>query len=375
MAILKQKLNRKNESGTYDEIHLKTDASNVSMSTTDETLLSTKISSMDTAIAGKQPAGSYAAASHNHSAANITSGTLAVARGGTGQTSVDTTPTSGSKKMCTSGGIYTAINELKTSVSNGKSAVASAITDKGVSTSATASFNTMANNIRKIGMIVPATLPAGYTACNYIQTDGKAWINTGIDLTGSTQYLNEIIISSIFPSNIENANGTLLSAINDDNQSSIYITQSCQIRYGSTNYYSGLQCGGQAGSGGSGATYYHFTNINRIDYYIGLAQSGISEGKPCRWGVNSAYQYSNTESRYPVYKAVIYLWKYGYNQAVGTNGTGASGSKIYEFLYYYNHELKSHMIPCISSSGVVGLYDVVRKAFYGNNGTGSLTYG
>ena len=150
MAVLKQKLNRKNESGSYDEIHLKTDASNVSMSATDETLLSTKISTMDTAIAGKQPAGSYAAASHNHSAANITSGTLDVARGGTGQTSVDTTPTSGSKKMCTSGGIYTAINELKTSVSNGKSAVASAITDKGVSTSATASFNTMANNIRKI---------------------------------------------------------------------------------------------------------------------------------------------------------------------------------------------------------------------------------
>ena len=100
--------------------------------------------------ANYQPVGSYASASHNHSAANITSGTLAVARGGTGQTSVDTTPTSGSKKMCTSGGIYTAINELKTSVSNGKSAVASAITDKGVSTSATASFNTMANNIRKI---------------------------------------------------------------------------------------------------------------------------------------------------------------------------------------------------------------------------------
>ena len=150
MAILKQRLNRKNSSGTYDTVYLENIATNIKISDTDSTLLSTKISNMDTAIAGKQPAGSYAAASHNHSAANITSGTLAVARGGTGQTSVDTTPTSGSNKMCTSGGIYTAINELKTSVSNGKSAVASAITDKGVSTSATASFNTMANNIRKI---------------------------------------------------------------------------------------------------------------------------------------------------------------------------------------------------------------------------------
>ena len=44
----------------------------------------------------------------------------------------------------------TDFNSLKTSVSNGKSAVASAITDKGVSTSATASFDTMAGNIRSL---------------------------------------------------------------------------------------------------------------------------------------------------------------------------------------------------------------------------------
>ena len=41
-----------------------------------------------------------------------------------------------------------ATNSLKTSVSNGKSSLASAITDKGISTSATATFDTMANNIR-----------------------------------------------------------------------------------------------------------------------------------------------------------------------------------------------------------------------------------
>ena len=43
-----------------------------------------------------------------------------------------------------------AYNSLKTSVSNGKSSIASAITDKGVSTSATADFSTMASNIRSI---------------------------------------------------------------------------------------------------------------------------------------------------------------------------------------------------------------------------------
>ena len=53
----------------------------------------------------------YAASSHNHSASNITSGTLPVARGGTGNTSVDTTPTSGSTKMVTSGGVHTALSK------------------------------------------------------------------------------------------------------------------------------------------------------------------------------------------------------------------------------------------------------------------------
>lgn len=68
----------------------------------------------------------YAAASHTHTTSQITG--------------LDT-------KLS---GYDSEIANLKSSVSNGKSAVASAITDKGVSTSATASFDTMAANIRKI---------------------------------------------------------------------------------------------------------------------------------------------------------------------------------------------------------------------------------
>lgn len=46
--------------------------------------------------------------------------------------------------------LVAAINELFTSVSNGKTAVAGAITDMGVTTSPTASFSTMATNILAI---------------------------------------------------------------------------------------------------------------------------------------------------------------------------------------------------------------------------------
>ena len=66
MAVLKQRLHRKNSSGSYDTVYLENIATNIKMSDTDSTLLSAKISSMDTAIAGKQPAGSYAASSHTH---------------------------------------------------------------------------------------------------------------------------------------------------------------------------------------------------------------------------------------------------------------------------------------------------------------------
>lgn len=66
MAILKQRLHRKNSSGSYDIVYLEGIANNIKMSDSDSTLLSSKIANMDTAIAGKQPAGSYAAASHTH---------------------------------------------------------------------------------------------------------------------------------------------------------------------------------------------------------------------------------------------------------------------------------------------------------------------
>lgn len=66
MAVLKQRLHRKNSSGSYDIVYLEGIANNIKMSDSDSTLLSTKITNMDTAIAGKQPAGNYAAADHNH---------------------------------------------------------------------------------------------------------------------------------------------------------------------------------------------------------------------------------------------------------------------------------------------------------------------
>lgn len=74
------------------------------------------------------------------------------------------------------GQLYKEMEEVKKSVSDGKSKVASAITDKGVATEATDTFDVMANNIRKIssggnfGVDIntsPYTHPYGYATSIY----------------------------------------------------------------------------------------------------------------------------------------------------------------------------------------------------------------
>ena len=82
MATLKQRLHRKNSSGTYDTIHLETSADCIT-----GTLSVEHGGTGATYAAAARTALGAAASTHNHNASNITSGTLAVARGGTGQTS------------------------------------------------------------------------------------------------------------------------------------------------------------------------------------------------------------------------------------------------------------------------------------------------
>lgn len=102
--------------------------------------------------------GTFPPSSHTHAAADIASGALAVARGGTGNTAVDTTPTSGSTKMVTSGGLYTALagklGTGDTAAAATKLATARTIRTNLAST-ATASFNGTANVTPGVTGILP----------------------------------------------------------------------------------------------------------------------------------------------------------------------------------------------------------------------------
>lgn len=61
-----------------------------------------------------------------------------------------------------------ATNELKTSVSDGKTAIAAAVTDKGVNTAASDSFSTMASNIRSITGKGPIAVSYNYLSFTLI---------------------------------------------------------------------------------------------------------------------------------------------------------------------------------------------------------------
>ena len=100
--------------------YLKTATADTKYAAVSHTHTTGQISDLSTALAG------YAPASHTHTTANITG--------------LDT-------KLS---GYDTEIASLKSSVSEGKSLVAAAVTDKGVTTAADAAFQTIANNIGKI---------------------------------------------------------------------------------------------------------------------------------------------------------------------------------------------------------------------------------
>lgn len=67
--------------------------------------------------------------------------------------------------------LVNAINETFTSVSNGKSLIASAITDKGVPTESDATFQTMATNISNIPSGGTPTPPSNYRSGTFTLSD------------------------------------------------------------------------------------------------------------------------------------------------------------------------------------------------------------
>ncbi len=86
------------------------------------------------------------------------------------------------------------LNSLKTSVSNGKSLIASAITGKGVSTDAGASFQTMASNIASLytvsGVTSESISISSVSNTAFTVSRGCAWLESTMYYSGYYLYPN-----------------------------------------------------------------------------------------------------------------------------------------------------------------------------------------
>ena len=121
----------------------------------------------------------------NLSATKITSGTLPVSRGGTGNTSVDTTPTSGSTKMVTSGGVYTALS-TKAEVSAIPTKTSQLTNDSGFKTT----DNNTTYSLSKSGSTITLTGSDGSTTS---VTDSNTTYNLGsFGVTATAAELNTL---------------------------------------------------------------------------------------------------------------------------------------------------------------------------------------
>lgn len=321
-----------------------------------------------------QPKGSFAAASHSHNGTEISyNSTISV------NDAINNNYNS----------IVTANNEissLKSSVSSGKAQIASAITDKGVSTAASATFPQMASNIRSIetdpnNHLKNDTLPSGYTKRSYVEISGGCVINTQYTLP-KMYFTNDHTITNCpkyewgYIISINSKSGKTSS----DRQELIGIMYDTggQSQLSGLFYYNDMSSG-QAisqkyvGDGWTDVGPYVFgtilnykfvlnqyTNggfyssfikcVNNIRYdYTGNSSFNMSSGQYLTFGYWNGSEYYS-----PTYKARIHGF---YCKLENTN------------TYYAN------MVPCINSSGTPGLYDTIRNIFVTGTSQGSITAG
>ncbi len=125
--------------------------------------------------------------------------------------------------------VVTEVNELKKSVSDGKTAVAGAITDKGIITSAADTFATMADNIGQISTLATETADATATAAQI--------------LSGKRAYVKGSPVVGTMPNN-----GGPSTAISNGSLKAGYTTGGDIANLAAVNIKQGINIGGIVGT-------------------------------------------------------------------------------------------------------------------------------
>lgn len=189
-------------------------------------------------------------------------------------------------------------------------------------------------------------LPEGYTQVNYIQSSGAQYIDTGFTPNQNSRVVmdceaNTLTSGGIFPFGVRTS--TSSAAFN------VAVTTTQVF----ANFYTTYQFADY------GNTYERMTiDMNKnTTTFIGSSEVTISL-------TNGNFVANGTLILANLRQAGLVL-----DSNFGWNG------KIYSCQVYDNDILVRDYVPCIKSSGEIGLYDMIEEKFYNNAGTGAFTAG
>lgn len=191
-------------------------------------------------------------------------------------------------------------------------------------------------------------LPTGYTQVEYIQSSGTQYIDTGFKPNQDTRVVIETQFIGAPDSGGSAVFGTRTGAGNAE-FSVFYMPSQMFIGY---------------------ANAYKFA-----DWAYANARLTIDTNKNVTTVTDGSHNAPVTQT-YSSFTAAnnLYICTCINNGTPYTGATAFTG-KIYSCKIYDNGTLVRDFVPCKSSSGAIGLYDLVNSAFYTNAGSGAFTAG
>ncbi len=194
------------------------------------------------------------------------------------------------------------------------------------------------------GPYVMPEVPSEYQRVEYIEGTGTQYINLTQTTPAKFNWDADVMISS--------ANGVLFGGYIFNGSYQVY------LELWNKWYYPGYTSSYIAYNGSQSTRYRYYYRWNGSSYDTG--RDGIS----------------GTTTLESVENAQIAI--FSFINADGTTRTGSNiaKAKIYSLRFFSQGTLWKWFVPCYRiSDGVIGLYDVVEKHFYTNDGTGTFTKG
>lgn len=190
-------------------------------------------------------------------------------------------------------------------------------------------------------------LPGGYTLKSYIQTSGAQWIDTGYTPNENTRIIADMEIGSTNP-----GAKCLFGTRNSPSATATLAYTLWSLNGGTT-----------------ARSDYFGSSVSKTFDFLGWRIAIDKNKRTCQ--LDSTVLSNSAATG----QAALNLYLFTVNNNGSVNTAYNITAKLYSLQIYENDTLVRNFIPCINPEGMIGLFDAVGLAFYGNSGTGTFIAG